>query len=110
MENKENIDATCPECRGPLSEVSIGDHREYRCLVGHVYSARSVLEGHSEAQEAALWAAVVALEEAGTLVECVAAEFPQDVARHLREQAEKKKQQALTLRGILEELEPFQLE
>ena len=110
MEHKENIDATCPECRGPLSEVSIDDHREYRCLVGHLYSAISVLQGHSEAQESALWAAVVALEEATTLVDCVVDEFPETVAKRLKEQAAKKREQAGVLRRLLEELEPFQLE
>ena len=64
METTKLIEASCPDCRGPLSMVQTnGSPIEYRCLVGHRYSRMSVLECHSEAQETALWAAVVALKK-----------------------------------------------
>ena len=75
-EDKKLIEATCPECRGPLTEIRHDDISEYRCLVGHRYSARGVLQAHSEAQEKALWAAVVALEEAANLARAVSDQFP----------------------------------
>jgi len=84
--------------------------REYRCLVGHAYSPPTVLEAHSEAQEKALWAAVVALEEAANLARIVAPQFGTAVAARLERQEEKKKLvQAAEVRAILDRLEPFQV-
>jgi hypothetical protein len=112
--NKEGVktalEATCPDCRGPISVTPYGRVREYSCLVGHRYSARVLLQAHSEAQEKSLWAAVVALEEAGNLVREVAGDFPDDVAQRLQEQAAKKKDQAAAIRHILAELEWFETE
>ena len=83
---------------------------QYRCLVGHLYSAHSLLQAHFDAQESVLWAAVVALEETGNLVKAVASQFPPPVAEHLKRQVARKPQQAAALRAILQELEPFHLE
>ena len=110
MEGQRLIEATCPDCRGPLTETENGELLEYRCLVGHVYSARSVLQCHSEAQENALWAAVVALEESANLVRAVAPNFPPDLAARLEAQAAGKLRQAAEVRRVLEQLGPFQLE
>lgn len=110
METKRLIQATCPECRGPLNESDDNGLREYTCLVGHRYSARSLLEAHSETQEKALWAAVVALEEAAELVSAVAPEFSPAVVRRLEQQVEGKLEAARDIRRILEGLEPFQFE
>jgi hypothetical protein len=107
-EKKLSIEATCPECRGPLSEVQIeSESPAYCCLVGHRYSAMSLLEAHSETQEKALWAAVVALEESGVIVQRVAGEFPPEVGERLRSQATRKQEQALEIRKVLEKLETF---
>ena len=105
---KRSIEATCPECRGPLSEIGFDQLHEYCCLVGHRYSARGLLRTHSETQEKSLWAAVVALEEAANLVRAVASEFPQSTASRLEEQAARKMEQAAEIRRILEQLEPFE--
>ena len=104
------IQATCPECRGPLSEVQIGNLREFRCLVGHKYSPRSVLEAHSDTEERALWAAVLVLEESAELVRAVESEFPAEVAQRLKLQGELKNSQAAEIRALLQKLEPFQVE
>jgi two-component system chemotaxis response regulator CheB len=111
MESKQTyIEATCPECRGPLTETQTGDLREYRCLVGHQYSARSLLKGHSETEERTLWAAVVVLEEAVELVEKTSSQFAPEVVAHLKQQARVKSSQAMELRAILKQLQPFQLD
>jgi two-component system, chemotaxis family, protein-glutamate methylesterase/glutaminase len=110
MQATKSIDATCPECRGPLSETQTDNLFEYRCLVGHGYSARSLLESHSETQERSLWSAVVALEESAKLVDSLASQFPSAIAERLVAQAETKLRQAAAVRRILEELEPFQVE
>jgi len=109
-EKKELIEATCPECRGPLSEVRYNGLTEVRCLVGHAYSPKSLIEAHSETAERALWSAVVALEETERLVEAVAEKFPPEIAKRLREQAAVKVAQADELRQILNRLEAFQTE
>lgn len=109
-ETQRLIQATCPDCRGPLTELQNGDMFEYRCLVGHVFSTHAMLEAHFTTQENTLWASVVALEEAAKLVEAVASQFPPDVAERLKQQAAKKQEQAMALRAILQELEPFELE
>jgi two-component system chemotaxis response regulator CheB len=109
-ETKRHLEATCPDCRGPLSEISFERLREYECLVGHRYSSRTLLQAHSGTEENVLWAAVVALEEAANLVGIVGDDFPPAVAARLREQAEKKMAQAAVIRRILQELETFATE
>ena len=101
------IETTCPECRGPVTQIHHGDLVEYRCLVGHSYSARTMLAIHHEAEEKALWAAAVALEETAKIVEAVAAEFSSEVAAQLTETMNRKQAQAAQIRKILQELEPF---
>ncbi len=108
MEERELMNATCPECRGPLTEVTHdGQLRVYECLVGHKYTARALLQAHSETQERELWSAVVALEEATQLVDAVAPDLEPDLLKTLRAQAGQKREQAGEIRGILERLEPF---
>jgi two-component system chemotaxis response regulator CheB len=109
-ETKHIIETTCPDCNGPLSEIHEPGLRQYRCLVGHTYSARSLLESNSEAQERSLWTAVVKLEESAKLVHLVSPQLPGVVAATLKRQADRKVQQAAAIRKILEQLEPFQLE
>jgi two-component system chemotaxis response regulator CheB len=109
-ENKRLIEATCPECRGPLTEIRHDEISEYRCLVEHRYSARSVLEAHSDAEEKALWAAVVALEESLNLANAVADQFPAEVAARIVAQGERRVQQAGEIRKMLQGLEPFHSE
>lgn len=107
-EQEKLVNATCPECRGPLSELQPEDGpREYVCLVGHRYSARALLEAHSEAQEKALWAAVVALEESVNILKAVTPQFPPDISARLKEQGAKRLEYASRIRDVLQQLEPF---
>jgi LSD1 subclass zinc finger protein len=105
MENNVPINATCPECRGPLSQEP--GSMEIRCLVGHTYSPLTLLQAHYETQERVLWSAVVALEEATPLVDAVAPFCSPEAAARLKQQAATKLRQAKDLRAILERLEPF---
>jgi two-component system chemotaxis response regulator CheB len=107
METSENINATCPECRGPLTKLQDENVIEFRCLVGHLYSPAALLQEHSQVQETALWAAVVALEEATELVDQTASQFAPEKAAQLKKQAVLKREQAQHVRTILQELEPF---
>jgi two-component system chemotaxis response regulator CheB len=65
---------TCPECRGPLSQVRQGRIIEYSCRVGHAYSPLTLARGHHETVERTLWATLVALEEAADINDRVAPE------------------------------------
>jgi phytoene/squalene synthetase len=80
---------------------------EIRCLVGHTYSVTEVFRAHSEAQEKALWSAVVALRETATLVDSLSDRFPSDVLEKLRAQVSLKQQQAAAVQHVIEQLEPF---
>ena len=105
MEPTIPINATCPECRGPLS-VTPGTV-EFSCLVGHVYSPSALLQAHYETQERTLWASVVVLEETVQLVNAVAPHCSAAAADRLQEQAAMKVKQAKEIRGVLERLQPF---
>ena len=58
---------TCPECGGGLWESREGDVLQYRCHVGHGFSADSLLAEQSHALEGALWTAFRALKERAAL-------------------------------------------
>ena len=109
MQTKVSIEATCPDCRGPLSAVSADDLVEIRCLVGHTYSAKGLLRAHSEAQENALWAAAVALRETAAMVDAISSRVSTEVLERLQAQVAKKQQQAEIIQGIIEELERFEV-
>jgi two-component system chemotaxis response regulator CheB len=54
---------TCPECSGSLWEIRDGQSIRYTCRVGHSYSGDAMIVEQGNAVEAALWAALEALEE-----------------------------------------------
>jgi len=83
---------------------------EIRCLVGHLYTPAGLLQTHSETQERAIWAAVLALEEAAVMVEALADFVSPEALTSLRLQAVKKAGQAARLREVVQELEPFRME
>jgi two-component system chemotaxis response regulator CheB len=109
LEVRRHLEATCPDCRGPLTEVTENGVVEYRCLVGHRYSAMGLLHAHSDTQERALWSAVVVLEEAAVIANEVATQMPA-AAHDVKKQGEEKARQAATIRQLLNELKPFTTE
>jgi two-component system chemotaxis response regulator CheB len=58
----------CPDCSGPLWQITQGGLRRYRCLVGHAFSSEAMLTQQSMAIEQALWVALRALKERRTLL------------------------------------------
>jgi len=103
-------DLTCPDCRGTIWEVPCGSTKEYRCRVGHTYSARSMISEHSATQERALYSAMVALEEGASLANRLAGHFDDQTAAKLREEARERKSQAGDVLRILTERRAFSLE
>src|SRR5207244_7730536 len=57
----------CPECGGVLWELDGEPMLRFRCRVGHAYTASSLSVEQWEKPEAALWAAMRALEEGAAL-------------------------------------------
>lgn len=54
---------SCPDCGGTLFQLHERNLLQYRCRVGHAFSAASLEAGQSQVQEEALWAAIRSLEE-----------------------------------------------
>jgi two-component system chemotaxis response regulator CheB len=79
----------CPECHGVLWELKDGDLSRFRCRVGHSFGPESLAKELSEASEAALWAAMRALEEKAAMQRRVADGLTADrrSATRLRDQS-----------------------
>jgi len=104
-------DLTCPDCRGTIWEVSRGNHSvEYRCRVGHTYSPKSMLAEHFAAQEKALYAAVVALEEGASLALRLADKFGEETGERLRDEAREREVHAEVVRKVLRDRQSFSLD
>lgn len=58
---------TCPECGGILWEADEQGLLQFRCRVGHAYSAESMLAAQVDSVDRALWTALRALEERAAL-------------------------------------------
>jgi len=54
---------SCPSCGGVLNEVHDGKVLRFRCRVGHAYGVASLTADQQDRIEAALWAALRALED-----------------------------------------------
>jgi len=63
-----SVTTVCPECGGVLSERAESGVTQWRCRVGHRYSPDTLVDAQAEGVEAALWAAVRALEDRQTLL------------------------------------------
>jgi len=97
---------SCPECGGVLKEIVENGIERYRCRVGHLYSAESLLADQGLAVEKALWAAIRTLEEQAEFAERLA-----DSSRkkqHLRlvkrfsDKAQVSRENASVLRDLLQ--------
>lgn len=59
----EQVTTVCPECGGVLRERTAGGMTQWECRVGHRYSPDSLADAQAQGVEAALWAAIRALED-----------------------------------------------
>lgn len=99
------VTTTCPECGGVLTERHHAGVVQWQCRVGHRYSPDSLLNAQAEGVEAALWAAVRALEDRRLMLERMAHQFESREqhrsARSVRRRAEEARKQAQTVRDAL---------
>lgn len=99
---------TCPECGGTLWHRQDYGAERFRCRVGHSFSADGLLLGKRAAIEAALWAAIVALEERADISRRIAVRLQRTgrVARISRYRAEidAAEQRIKVLRDLIRDL------
>ena len=96
---------TCPECHGTLWELQDGELLRYRCHVGHVYSINSLDAEQGERLEGALWSALRALEERGSLPRRLAQQARdrrrEGLAERFEARASEADEHAISIRRIL---------
>jgi two-component system chemotaxis response regulator CheB len=95
---------TCPECGGAIWELAHGKRLQFRCHVGHAYTADGMIDEQSKALEAALWTALRALEESAALRRRVAqrlASAPSTMVREYERRAKDAEEKAAIIRKVL---------
>ncbi|HEX2189237.1 MAG TPA: chemotaxis protein CheB [Longimicrobiaceae bacterium] len=96
---------TCPECHGGLWELRDGELVRFRCRVGHAFSVETLLSEQSTAMEAALWTALMALEERASLSRGMAERMDRRghprLSERYRREAEETESRALVIRRVL---------
>ena len=106
----ELTDLTCPDCRGTIWRVNRGNGKEYRCRVGHTFSPKAMLSEHFAAQEKAMYAAVVALEEGASLAAELSTNFGPPQSERLRDEARERETQADEIRRMLKQRSSFSID
>jgi two-component system chemotaxis response regulator CheB len=96
---------SCPECHGTLWEAEERGIVRFRCRVGHVYSAESMLAAQTDSVDRALWTALRSIEERAAfthrLAERARARKHDGVARAFDERASAADGHAAVLRELL---------
>lgn len=70
---------TCPDCNGSLISVSEGN---YRCGVGHAWTADALLRARDDGVENALWIAIRSLQEKAKLSRRLAEQVTPGILSH----------------------------
>ncbi|APE18469.1 chemotaxis protein CheB [Mycobacterium sp. WY10] len=85
---------TCPDCNGSLMAVDGGD---YRCRVGHAWTADALLRARDDEIERALWTAIRSLEEKAKLSRTLAGRIGATSLGELHAAAAEEAERAMTL-------------
>ncbi len=97
---------TCPDCSGPLFEISEGTLTRYRCRVGHAWSQGSLAVQQTVDVENALWTAMETLSEQASLREKLSRRATDQgrpfTAQTFRQAAERARQAAASIRALIE--------
>jgi two-component system, chemotaxis family, protein-glutamate methylesterase/glutaminase len=101
----------CPECHGVLLQFKDASRLRFRCHTGHAYSIDSLVAAVSEGVEESLWIAVRSLEEAGLLLQMLAAHVREGhdarSAQRLLDQADRARRQSAEVRQLVNAREPL---
>ncbi len=95
----------CPDCHGALYEIHEGRIIRFRCRTGHGYTLAALEQEQGVQVDGALWNAFRSLEEYASLLNFLAARSQPGGAAQAdawREQSEKIRDQAESLRRIIE--------
>jgi two-component system chemotaxis response regulator CheB len=96
---------SCPECHGPIWETHSGDLAQYRCRVGHAFTAETMQAGQKEYLENMLWNAINSLEESAELYDRLAAHARtrqnRDTALDFSRQASTLRERIATIRQMI---------
>jgi two-component system chemotaxis response regulator CheB len=106
------VTTICPECGGVLSELHEAGIVQWECRAGHRHSPDSLVNAQAEDVEAAMWAAVRALEDRRSLLERMAGQFesPHSIsARSMCRCAAEAANQARAMREALTSADPSSL-
>ncbi len=97
---------TCPDCGGALRRTELGSLTQFKCHIGHVYTAEVMMEAQSVAMERSLEAAMRSLGERGELcrqmVEKAQAANDPSALAHWRKANGEARNQAAALQKLLE--------
>jgi hypothetical protein len=75
---------------------------EFRCRVGHIFSADALLEEHTSTQERKLYEAILALDEGARLAELIATSSA-DGREEFSKEAEQLRAYSAAIRAMVEE-------
>jgi two-component system chemotaxis response regulator CheB len=94
---------SCPDCGAPLYEIEEVKHRRYRCLVGHAFSAQSLLYSQTEQAEKSLWEAVRVMQGNKILLERMLSDFSAQEQYQIEVDIAKLKEELEIVRNVLSE-------
>lgn len=99
----------CPECSGPLWELSESGIPRFQCRVGHSFITESLYAEQADAVESALWTAIRSLEErsalATRLAERLEARGAAGASQRFRENADEARAHANQIRRLVLDFE-----
>ncbi len=95
---------TCPDCGGGLRQSQLGTLKQFRCHIGHVYTAEVMLHGQFTAMEQTLEAALRSLNERAELCRQMAEQAGSNgaSAAHWRLAEDEAREQTKSLQGVLD--------
>jgi two-component system chemotaxis response regulator CheB len=95
----------CPDCNGALWELDDGKIIRFRCRVGHMYAAESLVDGQADELEEALWSAINVMEEraelSGRLASRAAHSGFEETSTRYRRTANEMREQAAQIRALV---------
>ncbi|WP_313887934.1 chemotaxis protein CheB [Lentzea alba] len=91
---------TCPDCAGSLLEIP-GNGVQYRCLVGHGWTADALMEAYGGTLERAMWTALRTLDQKASLTHRMA-NVSRDAGRDLvADRYSRQEEEALAAANVL---------